>query len=434
MLKHINGPGLLRFFHTISLKLLIVFLSMLIGWYHFFPSQIVDHAMQGAMSLLIRVEPTYAWYYIPAEKPYGALDRNLIREDDDGLNLITKIDGERRLKAEIVDMHGKKLHAWEIDWFKIWPDATHLMKNVAPKERPGTNIHGAVVMENGDLIFNFEYLGLVRLNRYGEVVWRLPYQTHHSVHRHDDGHLWVCGLKTHSGKDPRFPNRKPPFSEYTLLEVTPAGKIVGEWSVAELLVENGLTGLLHMGIPTTNVRVLGGDYLHLNDVEPFPGTMQEDFFRRGDILVSLRNINTVFVFNRYTRKMRFICSGWFVRQHDPDFMDGNRFSVLDNNSIGPEAFGHQSRIVIVSARERAAKVFFEGDESAPFYTDIMGKHQWLPTGNLLITEAKKGRAFEITPDGRVVWEYVNHVDKDVVGLVDEVQRLPLKFKSIFYEG
>ena len=45
---------------------------------------------------------------------------------------------------------------------------------------------------------------------------------------------------------------------------------------------------------------------NLNDVEPFPPTMEEGFFRQGDILVSLRNINTVFVFNRHSRKIKLI--------------------------------------------------------------------------------------------------------------------------------
>ena len=69
--------------------------------------------------------------------------------------------------------------------------------------------------------------------------------------------------------------------------------------------------------------------------------------------------------------------------------------------------------------------------NAPFYTDIMGKHQWLPNGNLLITESRQGRAFEINPQGEVVWEYMNYVDRRVVDLVEEVQRLPPEYERLF---
>ena len=57
-----------------------------------------------------------------------------------------------------------------------------------------------------------------------------------------------------------------------------------------------------------------------------------------------------------------------------------------------------SRIVILSAPEGEEEVVFEGSEQQPFYSKRMGKHQWLPNGNLLITEATEGRAFELDPE------------------------------------
>ena len=260
-------------------------------------------------------------------------------------------------------------------------------------------------------------------------MWRLPHQTHHSVHLDEDGTLWVCGQRRHEEPDPRFPNRRAPFDEYTLLQVSPEGAILSEWSVADLLIENGLRGLMHLGSVHNESTVIRGDALHLNDVEPFPASMEEGFFRRGDVLVSLRNINTVFAFNRETRRIGFVCTGWFVRQHDPDFLDGNRFSVFDNQNLGPEKLGHQSRIVVVDAAAGTRQVVFEGSAESPFYTHIMGKHQWLPGGNLLITESMKGRAFEITPEGERVWSYFNEVGTGLVGIVEEVQRVPLSIRQ-----
>ena len=37
----------------------------------------------------------------------------------------------------------------------------------------------------------------------------------------------------------------------------------------------------------------------------------------------------------------------------------------------------------------------------------MGGNQRLPNGNTLITESCSGRVFEITKDGRIVWEFYN---------------------------
>ena len=174
-----------------------------------------------------------------------------------------------------------------------------------------------------------------------------------------------------------------------------------------------------------------GNPLHMNDVEPFPARLKEGFFKKGDLLVSLRNINTVFVFNRESEKIKFICTGWFIRQHDPDFIDGNTFSVFDNNLAAPEQCNPQSRIAIVSAPDNTLKTFYEGTAEHPFYTVVCGKHQWLPNGDLLITESFQGKAFEIDRRGEIVWQYINYVDEGVVGLVEEVQRLPPEYARFF---
>jgi hypothetical protein len=402
------------------------------GRYQLFPFQFVNHAAKGFREVWNESTGKLPWYY----KRVAHAEPTRTRNSDDayqGLNLVAKVARDDQLCVEIMDMDGRKLHAWNVDWFEIWPDAQHVPERWDPKSKPGTHVHGCALMENGDLVFSYEACGLVRLDRRGKVVWRLPRQTHHSVRRHDDGNLWVCSLRYHADPNSQFPNRVAPFVEYTLLEVTPDGRIAEEWSVADLLKENGLAGLLYLGSVndrSTQIPV-PGDALHLNNVEPFPGTMEEGFFKHGDILVSLRNINTVFVFNRQNRKIKFISTGQFIRQHDPDFIDGNRFSVFDNNNVAPAGHGQQSRIVIVSAPEKSLEVYFEGNSRIPFYTDILGKHQWLPNGNLLITESTKGRAFEINHRGELVWEYVNYVDRGVVGIVEEVQRIPLEYGRFF---
>ena len=50
--------------------------------------------------------------------------------------------------------------------------------------------------------------------------------------------------------------------------------------------------------------------------------------------------------------------------------------------------------------------------------------QWLPNGNLLITESMRGRAFEIDQHGEIVWDYFNIIEEELTGIVEEVQRVP----------
>ncbi|WP_019503494.1 arylsulfotransferase family protein [Pleurocapsa sp. PCC 7319] len=401
-----------------------------------FPYQLYTEAVKGWSEIRAQKSEKLPWFYERSKKLPSEEIKN-ISQTQPGLSLVTEIAAERNISAKIIDLEGNTVHQWAIDWFEMWPNPQHLPKNLVPQAKPGTNIHGAVVMKNGDLIFNFESKGLIRIDRDGEVVWRLAYLTHHSIHQHDDGNLWISGTRYQTEKVARLPHLIPPFYEETILEISPQGKILREWYIADILRQNGYKGLLYMGSlnnENTSIkgdnRILGNtDLLHLNDVEPFSAKLQPGFFQLGDVMVSLRNVNTVFVFNIGSEKIKFISIGKFVRQHDPDFIDGDTFSVFDNNNASePE---RNSKITIVSAKDNSHKVFFAGSKENKFFTRVMGKHQWQPNGNLLITESMSGRGFEVDRQGNVVWEYVNYVEPGIVGVVGEVQRLSPEYTELF---
>jgi hypothetical protein len=197
-----------------------------------------------------------------------------------------------------------------------------------------------------------------------------------------------------------------------------------------LLVKNNQRALLHMRASALSNSV-SGDSLHLNDVETFPADLEEGFFSHGDVLISLRNINTVLVYDPATLRIKFMKVGEFVRQHDPDFVDGNTIMLFDNNNIGPASFGQQSRIVLLDAPSGKVSVLYEGDDEFPFYTPIMGKQQALADNHLIITDSVNGRGFEIDANGKVVWEYINIVADGVVGIVEEVERIPNSYNAVF---
>jgi len=198
------------------------------GYYRLFPSQVVSAAEDGFEQLFGK-----------PEKQSGAEFRKCATGSDrpaslntpracPGVNLVTHITTGEVLSVKLMGNEGSTLHKWIIDWFTIWPDAAHVPAHLTPRSRPGTHVHRAALLPNGNLVFNFEKLGLVCLDPRGNVVWRLPHQTHHSVTLADDGNLWVCGIRTIVKPLAAVPNLKVPFYEDTILEVTPDGKIARE--------------------------------------------------------------------------------------------------------------------------------------------------------------------------------------------------------------
>jgi hypothetical protein len=400
-------------------------------------------AKQAILQLMEDYGLRHAWWYTESADPSWTVKLHHPDEVSPGYLLVSGIRERSDLMAKIMDNQGRVIHEWDIDWFRLWPDPVHLPDDLRPQRKPGSHIHGIVFMPNGDLVFNFERLGLMRLGYCGEVVWRLPRLTNHSLHVDDDGNLWVLDreLLDEEASLKVLPNYTGKYLPL-LLEVSPDGELKQQISVYDLLLDNGLGGLLYLSSLNNWGTSVSGDLLHVNDVEPFSGRMRSGFFQPGDLMISLRNSNAVIVFNKNTGKIKFVSIGKVLRQHDPDFLDGDTIAVLDNNNLsaaGDEYAiaedGLSSRIVLLDARSGAETVYYEGTPEHPFFTNIMGKEQWLENGNLLITETRAGHAFELDPQKQIVWEYQNLLTGDFAGyngLLDEVQRLPEEFDEAFF--
>jgi hypothetical protein len=419
---------------AISVLLLAVLLmafayGVVVQRFGVYPYQLIAEVEEAINWSLDKRPGEMPWYYRPTTQTSRVTSSDQF--SDDRLNLMTSMGADDQVTISVFDAQAKVLNKVIVDWFEIWPDAQHLPASAVPRAQPGTHIHGIAMLPDGDVVFNFEQLGLVRISACGEVVWKLPYRTHHSVTVDENGDLWVPGQITHAEKLKDYPNHIPPFREPVVLKVSPDGEILQEIPVFEVLIKNDLRAYMHLVTPNNLNTIVTGDTLHFNDVEVFSSALEEGVFRHGDIMISLRNVSTVLVFDPETFEIRYLQTGGFTRQHDPDFIDGNTISVFDNNHIAPQNFGQQSRILVLSADSGESTVWYEGTAAEPFYTAIMGKSQWLEDNNLLVTDSQSGRAFQLNAEREIVWEFINLVDDGVVGLVEEVQRLPAEMTPLF---
>jgi len=397
------------------------------GW---FPSAMIAQARAAAKSIVgkggmeaIIFHPTTASKAVATYVPHAV---------QPGLTKVVDVEGDRSLAIKVIDFDAREFQRWTIEWRAIWPDATHLADSELPHQRPGTHLHGAAILPDGSVVFNFEALGMVRLDACGNTVWKLPIRTHHSMFVDDHGDLWAAAQENHEQSVREFPMYRAPFIEQQILKVSPGGQVLERKSLFELLLENGREGDLYVST-TANLRpIVSGDTLHLNDVEVFPSTLTPGIFQPGDVMVSVRNINAIFVFDS-NWKLKYHVSGTFIRQHDPDFLSGDEIAVYDNHNNAYRDSGAASRIMVINARTGAWHTVFEGTPDLPFFSNIMGKQQWLTNGNLLLTESMSGRALELAPDGSVAWEFNHLVGDGRAGLLEEVERLPVEMDAAFFE-
>ena len=418
----------------LSLVILVFGFGVITGMQHWFPVAQIRGAKKTSEDLLLSfgIRRPFFMQQSNETQPIRIIAET---EMSPGLTLVSGISADWSTFVNVIDSQRRLVHSWRITWNNLWPNPTHLEEGELPKSNPAL-VQGMVLMADGDLVFSFEGRGLVRMNACGEVVWRLPYRTHHSVYLDDRGNLWVPGQVRRRTTNVALPNYRPPYWDFTVLEVSPDGRILQEISVLDVIVENGLRGLLHM-LGEGSSTVVSGDTLHLNDVEVFPRSLPAGVFKPGDVMVSLRNISAILVFEPDTRHITFMSVGRVLRQHDPDFVDGNTISVLDNNALGGPTSppGYYSRIVTLSAVDhKQMRVRFAGTSEQPFYTEFMGTHENLPNGNMLIVESTWGRVIEVDSRGRIVWQFVNIVRDGVVALMSDAVRLPPEIGGSFFGG
>jgi hypothetical protein len=270
-------------------------------------------------------------------------------------------------------------------------------------------IHGCHLLKNGDIIFNSEHTGLVRMAASGEVVWAHPIASHHSVAPTEDGNFWICGMRRLDAGNERlevFPGTKPTLFEDLAVLVNPEGEVLKEFGILESLKKAGYYRLIWSDDTQPT-----GDVLHLNDVEPLPSGLADEYplFAAGDIVVSMCFISTIAVLDPDDGHVKWLSSNEFHHQHDPDFIGDGWIRVFDNNTE-PSDRGDWlggSRIVDIRPHTGEVRVVFPKEGSDAFYTPVCGKAQTLANGNILITESLTGRVFEVNAAGETVWEWIH---------------------------
>jgi hypothetical protein len=345
-----------------------------------------------------------------------------------GITLLTSHwprDGRLGAGVKLIDLDGNKLHEWIISPEKIWPESPYQDYAQDKYNKPENYVHGTYLFENGDLILNVEYLGLIRINACSEIVWKLPYRTHHSVDRDDDGNFWVAGLNWRESRIDSYVHLKPPFVDETLLKVSPDGELLEEIFVLESLYASGYQGFFADIIPKFDIT-------HVNDVEVLGAEMADNFsqFETGDIMVSMRHLSLVIVLDGQTHQVKWHFRHPLIHQHDPDFEADGHIVIFDNQDDTTQdgsKFG-RSRLLRVNPENNNYEVIYPISDDQPMYTQSGGKHQLLDNGNRLITEANPGRVFEVTPEGETVWNWViEDTDDGHVPEVLEGTRYPASY-------
>ena len=334
-------------------------------------------------------------------------------------------------ELRLIHRDGSVVARWPVQFFDIFPDP------VQTKKTPATNwnvdIHGALALPDGSVVFNFEYNGLVKLDRCGKIVWTLPLQSHHSVERAEKGGFWVPGRRSYpEGSESPFPPFETPFDADTIMRVSEDGELLEEILVPQLFYENGLEAVLtSTGEWMERGRVWGHEIVHLNKIAELSSVIAADFpmFKAGDLALSFRMRNLVMVVDPDTHKIKWWQEGPWLRQHDPEFKPGGTIVVFNNNTYAttwkdadhtvPVSPENASNVMEFNPATGEHRIIYGDPVMQGMLSVIRGKLELTENGGLLVTEFEGGRVFETDATGKILWEYINRYDADEVAEITE---------------
>ena len=332
--------------------------------------------------------------------------------------------------ARVVDRAGAEVHVWRNGTAQ--PDAG---------DNPPSFLRGWNHVEAdglGNLYAIVPLRALLKLDRYSNLVYQADVTAHHDLEIGANGEVYVL---TESPRRIEPGGRPLVILDNAVTLLDPAGKPVREFSLYDILNtcqpiasrmrdhilsrrENferigyvperradaeDLAQLLAIatfdGSATRALRILRElpgapcDVLHTNTIEVL-AAHPAGLWDEGHLLISVRDLDLVAAIDPYGARVLW----WWgpenlSGQHQPSALPSGNLLIFDNGTRAK-----RSRLVEIDPRDNAIVWEYTAEPPESFYTELAGGCELLPGGNILVTDAQAGRAFEVTRDKRIVWE------------------------------
>jgi outer membrane protein assembly factor BamB len=396
-----------------------------------FPAQAMKDAYRGGMAyadkLSMSQDPLRSDYWKPERTPEKGVTINEA-EAYPGYTLYSSGHGS---VAYLIALDGTVVQEWSLPFSAIYDPGRSPVKEPMPDSFMHWN--RTRLLPNGDLIAMFETYGdtpwgygLARLDKDSNVVWSYLGQTHHDFDIADDGRIYVLTHEMRNNTYEKLPQITVPRLDDAVTVLSPEGEELKKVVIMDVLAKSPYSGLLDR-ITWFNQH----DFIHTNTVEFIDAEKAAvlPFASEGQVLLSLRDVDALVVLDLDSEEVVWARRGSWMGQHDPDILPNGNILLFDN--LGKFTPGGRSRILEIDPVTGNEVWRYEGSGETFFESDARASQERLPNGNTLITEAAGGRLLEVSPDGRIVWEFINpvratHPDSGgtILPIVSWAQRIP----------
>ena len=296
--------------------------------------------------------------------------------------------------ASLIDAHGEVVNEWRR------PD--HYWSNVELLDDGDLLVVGAAEVPRGEATVDHAPY-LMRLDWEGETVWSTPMNAHHDVELTPDGQLATL----------TFDYRRVPevHAEYDLRDnyivlLSTDGVVAESASLYDILSADPEAYRVQGVKPYVKRKRWMVDLLHSNSIEWMHHARLEErdpIYSRGNVVITMRHQDAVVIIDWEARKVVWTWGqGELDGPHNATVLDNGRVLIFDNG-LGRG----WSRVIELDPLTKEIVWEYTAPELEDFHTPSRGSNQRLPNGNTLMAESDRGRLFEVTREGDVVWRYLN---------------------------
>ncbi len=306
-------------------------------------------------------------------------------------------------RAYVMTTEGKVLHQWTAKDKSAWLDAEVL---------PDGSL---ITLSAWDAARAAEFPGekgfpsyITKLSRDSGVVWRHKLDAHHDIQLLSGERILT--LLQRSRSLPAI-SRDRRVMDNMLAILSPAGEVLETRSLYDLIapVRKQLVFLRVEALVSDAI-----DLFHANSVQWVDDALAKTIkagrrngvrplHAAGTVLISIRHQDAVVAFSWKAKKVLWTWGrGELQGPHAASLLPNGNVLVFDNGL--QRGF---SRIVEVDPATNRIVWEYAAREPKDFYSGTGGYVQRLPNGNTLITNSWNYQAVEVTPDKRMVWNWVN---------------------------
>ena len=343
--------------------------------------------------------PEYA-HYKPISHPNGLFKSNraspgFISNTQFGHYLVYGVFefADARYGALLVDSSGRIIRTWTFE--HINPEKINPYKSGFDKS-------------TGTLISNLS-LALQAQDFCGKELWRVTdVLAHHSIEPTGDGYFWHFNRLFFEKRKIEDGSLIESFSIFDLIEANPDLHVLEPRLKLDWEIENiGKSEKAIIQSQQQLTRIALDDPFHFNDITPLTKSLSEKFtaFRPGDLLISARSINLVFVVRPSTKEIVWYRFGLTSRQHDPDFNYDGSISIYDNRT-----YNKYSHISVLDVETNNISVLVDGERFG-WFNKSHGNHQILDDSSILFVD-NHGRVLHVDDEGGVIFSFLNSFDEN----------------------